>query len=149
MEIPERELKRVNHDLTAPIRTPTLVGCAFAVDKDFFYEIGSFDDQMDIWGGENIEMSFRVWQCGGLMEMIPCSHIEHLYRVSTYSFEGDQQDIKYRNNARAVEVWLDEYKKLFYAATPGQSAIAWILVSSHSQCVRSVLQERVLSTTGT
>lgn len=72
------------------------------------------------------------------MELIPCSHIGHLCRVSTYSFKGDEQYIKYRNHARAVEVWLDDYKKLFYAATPGQS-IDWTGVSSQSQCVRLVL----------
>lgn len=30
------------------------------MDRDYFYEVGSYDPGMNIWGGENIEMSFRV-----------------------------------------------------------------------------------------
>lgn len=57
---PERELKRINHSKTALIRLPTHVGCAFAVDREFFYEIGSYDEGMDIWGSENLDLALRV-----------------------------------------------------------------------------------------
>lgn len=60
MEIPEHEQKRLNYDTTAPYRTPTHVGCAFSVDSQFFFEIGSYDEGMDIWGSENVELAFRV-----------------------------------------------------------------------------------------
>lgn len=60
MNIPERELNRTHHSKTASIRTPTIIGCAFAIDREFFFEIGSYDEGMNIWGSENLEMSLRV-----------------------------------------------------------------------------------------
>lgn len=51
---------RRNNDRTEPLRTPTMAGGLFSIDKDYFYELGSYDEGMDIWGGENLEMSFRV-----------------------------------------------------------------------------------------
>lgn len=60
MSIPQRERIRTNYDRTAPLRTPTHIGCAFSVDREFFFEIGSFDQNMDIWGSENLEIAIRV-----------------------------------------------------------------------------------------
>ncbi|XP_055921703.1 polypeptide N-acetylgalactosaminyltransferase 5 isoform X1 [Eupeodes corollae] len=118
--VPQREMERRNNDRTAPLRTPTMAGGLFSIDKQYFYEIGSYDEGMDIWGGENLEMSFRIWQCGGILEIIPCSHVGHVFRdKSPYTFPGGVAKIVLHNAARVAEVWLDEWRDFYYAMSTG------------------------------
>lgn len=57
----------------------------------------------------------QVWMCGGEIEIIPCSRVGHIFRgQNPYKFPKDRQKTVERNLARVAEVWLDEYKDLFY-----------------------------------
>lgn len=58
--------------------------------------------------------------CGGSLEILQCSRVGHLFRKSTYSFNGDRSKIETRNNNRLMEVWMDEYRNYIYAAFPSK-----------------------------
>lgn len=110
-EVPAEERKfKVNP--WAPHSNPIMSGGLFSINKDFFERIGYYDTGMEIWGGENFEVSFKAWMCGGRIEIAPCSRVGHVFR--TWSpYKVDTKKV-YGNNIRVAEVWMDEFKYLFY-----------------------------------
>ncbi|XP_077421588.1 polypeptide N-acetylgalactosaminyltransferase 17-like [Vanacampus margaritifer] len=107
--------KKLNDD-SAPIRSPAMIGCSFAVHRVYFGEIGLFDPEMEVYGGENVELGIRVWLCGGSMEMLPCSRVAHITRFKKPYLENSLSTHMRRNGLRVAEVWFDEYKPNFYMA---------------------------------
>jgi len=67
-----------------PFPSPTLVGCAIAVERGYFMKLGAFDEGMRIWGGENIELGFRTWMCGGQVKTVTCSRVGHVFKVRRF-----------------------------------------------------------------
>ena len=56
----------------------------------------------------------QVWQCGGQLEIIPCSVVGHVFRSkSPHTFPKGTEVIT-RNQVRLAEVWMDDFKEIFY-----------------------------------
>uniref|UniRef100_A0A915K183 Polypeptide N-acetylgalactosaminyltransferase n=1 Tax=Romanomermis culicivorax TaxID=13658 RepID=A0A915K183_ROMCU len=146
-ELPEEEMKDRKYN-SAPFRSPTHAGGLFAINRKWFERLGYYDPGLQIWGGENFELSFKVWQCGGRVLNVPCSRVGHVYRshmpykfgnlsgpiISTRqpftklkklklsSLQGngycEDRNDGFRNYKRVAEVWMDEYKEYYYAREP-------------------------------
>lgn len=62
----------------------------------------------------------QIWQCGGSLEIVTCSHVGHVFRKATpYSFPGGTGQVINKNNRRLAEVWMDDFKDFFYIISPG------------------------------
>ncbi|ETN65655.1 N-acetylgalactosaminyltransferase [Anopheles darlingi] len=107
----------------APYDTPTMAGGLFTIHRSFFERLGWYDEGMQIYGGENMELSFKAWMCGGSMQIVGCSRVAHIQkRGHPYLRQlSDGFALVRRNSIRVAEVWLDEYADYFYETFGGRA----------------------------
>ena len=66
----------------------------------------------------------QVWQCGGQLEIIPCSVVGHVFRSkSPHTFPKGTEVIT-RNQVRLAEVWMDDFKQIFYRRNKNAGTMA-------------------------
>ena len=102
-----------NFSALVPTPSPMMTGGVFAIYRDNFWRLGGYDSGMYGWGGENFELSFKVWLCGGSVDVVSCSHVAHLDRDSANRPYKDPDGRSTNNMMRATEVWADEYRSTF------------------------------------
>ncbi|KAJ8725219.1 hypothetical protein PYW07_016177 [Mythimna separata] len=111
-------LPKDQENMPEPFESPVMAGGLFAISRKFFWELGGYDPGLDIWGGEQYELSFKIWQCGGRMVDCPCSRVGHIYRKFAPFPNPGHGDFVGKNYRRVAEVWMDEYAEHLYDRRP-------------------------------
>ncbi|RUS73536.1 hypothetical protein EGW08_018694 [Elysia chlorotica] len=127
----EDEMKEVLKT-AEPFKSPTMAGGLFAMNRLYFQTLGEYDSGMDVWGGENLELSFRIWQCGGQLVIVPCSRVGHIFRKRR-PYGAPKHDTFTRNTLRMVHVWTDEYKKYYFHVNPRAETVEYGNISERVQ----------------
>ncbi|XP_029642021.1 polypeptide N-acetylgalactosaminyltransferase 5 [Octopus sinensis] len=136
MVVPDR-IKKTRTSNLDPIMTPTLAGGLLSMRKDFFETLGTFDPGFETWGSENLELSFKTWMCGGRIDIIPCSHVGHIFRTRTPYKWPKGFAVTMKNAIRLAEVWMDNYKNIYY------NRINWRLINYGDVSQRKKLRENL------
>ncbi|XP_072910516.1 polypeptide N-acetylgalactosaminyltransferase 15-like isoform X1 [Hemitrygon akajei] len=110
--IPEYQQKWRKSPIS-PIQSPAISGGVLGINRHYFQNIGAYDPGMLIGGFENVELSLRVWLCGGSVEVLPCSRVGHVYQKHSHDSLPDEETTV-KNKIRVAEVWLDSFKEIFY-----------------------------------
>ncbi|PFH37950.1 GalNac [Besnoitia besnoiti] len=105
----------------APVMSPIMAGGLFTIAKEWWKTLEGYDKEMQIYGGEEFELSFKAWMCGGSLHLVPCSKVGHVFRSSkfwkgqVYAVRGE---VIHRNKLRTAHVWMGDYVKIVELVVP-------------------------------
>jgi len=63
--------------------------------------------------------------CGGVLEIIPCSHVGHIFR-SRSPYAWTSANALRKNSVRLALVWMDGYSKYYFEKT-GYNTVTTLL----------------------
>ena len=67
--------------------------------------------------------------CGGTLEIVPCSHVGHIFRKrSPYKWRTGVNVLR-KNSVRLAEVWMDEYKHYYYDRIGNDLVIVFLILT--------------------
>lgn len=104
----QEDFEKLRKSEADPVPSPTHAGGLFAARRDYFFELGGYDPDWGFWGAENLEFSFRIWQCGGRLECTPCSRVYHAFRKGGHPYSSPYNHLM-MNKMRVARLWMDEY----------------------------------------
>ena len=114
-EMTKEKIFEYSGEVDADIDESPITMGMFATTKQWWRDIDGVDSGLEVWGGENIEVSIRTWLCGGRIRVSRGSGVDHVFREKfPYKVDGFAYQ---KNICRIAEAWMDDPSKaIFYKA---------------------------------
>ena len=86
----------------------------FAITSKYYNDIGGLATFLYPWGQESVELSIRVWLCGGMVIRQPCSRVAHKYtNLFNPSIVGNgvSEEQVDKNVLTVAELWMSKAQR--------------------------------------
>jgi glycosyl transferase family 2 len=77
---PALDVEWLPRECDEPYAVPMLCSCFMAMRRGVFEQTGGFDPGLILWGGGEMELSFRLWALGYECRVAPQTRVAHLFR---------------------------------------------------------------------
>jgi GT2 family glycosyltransferase len=104
-----------------PHPVPMLCGCFFAMRREVFESAGGFDAGFQGWGGEDSELSLRLWLLGYECLVVPSVEVGHLFR-QRFHYDVDMATCLHNNLRLAVVHFGERLLERTFARHAGDSS---------------------------
>ncbi|MEW9672154.1 glycosyltransferase family 2 protein [Ammoniphilus sp. 3BR4] len=105
------------------VPSAVLPGGCYAVSKSVFSDIGGFDQEFQVWGYEDVEISIKMWLFGYRCYAQPTVKILHLFRQAhpyTVSYEHFYYNMMRMAYSHFNDERIEKSKKMIKHADPEQ-----------------------------
>lgn len=86
----------------------------FVISKKFLTKINENSDTLGGQDGNFIDLSLKIWTCGGRIIKVPCSRASHNFLESGFhdAFIRDRKKL-HEEFETIINTWFDEYKEIY------------------------------------
>lgn len=100
------------------LETPSLIGCCVMVARELYERLGGFDQDMLVWGVEDVEFGVKSWLTGHPVLCEPRSVIGHRFQDGFINYRVDNEYIVANRLRMACKIfgselwpaWLDRFR---------------------------------------
>jgi len=90
--LPLNELREVPEGRRKFYESPALIGCAVALGRELYEDLGGFDPHMRSWGVEDLDLSLRCWLMGHPILHDPEAVVGHRFRAGFDNYAVPPED---------------------------------------------------------
>lgn len=92
-----------------PLDKSPIIEGTFAIDRKYFFEMGGYDELIDDDEITNLEMSLRIWLCGGQIMTHPCSQMYHIFNRLPGRYSDPNPKQLNLDKIRLALAWWEDY----------------------------------------
>lgn len=91
--LPDGQMKPSHKKGRDFFESPALIGCALAVSRELYDQLGGFDPHMRMWGVEDLDFGLRCWLLGFRILHDPAAVVGHRFQSKFDNYSAPRENL--------------------------------------------------------